>query len=371
MKSKIEHSAHRSEIDLVDLVDFLVTKRKIILLSVSVSMLLGIVYALLVPAQYEARTTMLPQLGDNGSMSSGLSGLASLAGVNLGQVGNTKGDISVDLYPEIVNSVPFQMEMLNTNIFLEELPDTISYREYLENFSPRDPLNVIKKYTLGLPSIVINKLKGSPVEVSLSKSVKDSLLKLNRGDYIMIESGKRSLNVSVDKKTGKVTLSMLSTHPKVAAIMTNKALTLLQDFVIDFRLAKARQEFIFIDELFLEKMKEYEAAQQKLSYFRDRNINMTTSSARTELNRLDGEYQLKLGVYTEIAKQRESSNIEIQKNIPGFSIIDPVVVPLDKAYPSKLKIIMMSVFLGLFFCLIILGTEKFLSFLLSRGVFNK
>ncbi|MGW8122577.1 Wzz/FepE/Etk N-terminal domain-containing protein [Roseivirga echinicomitans] len=372
MKNKTEESSYRKEIDLVDLINFLLTKRKIILYTVTVSIFLGIVYALIIPPQYEAQTTMLPQLGDNGGMSSGLSGLASLAGVNLGQVGNTKGDISADLYPEIVNSVPFQVEMLNTEFFLEELRDTISYREYLECFSPKDPLNKVKKYTLGLPGLVINMLKGGILDEGGGEtSSKDSLFKLNRSDFILIESGKRSLNASVDKKTGKVTLSMVSTHPKVAAIMTNRALTLLQDFVIDFRLAKARQEFVFIDKLLLEKMDEYESAQQKLSSFRDRNINITTSSARAELIRLEGEYQLRLGVYTEIAKQRESSNIEIQKNIPNFTIIDPVVVPLDKVYPSKLKIIITSFFLGLLFCLIILGAIEVLSFLRSKADFYK
>jgi uncharacterized protein involved in exopolysaccharide biosynthesis len=76
-------SNEEDSIDLLALAKTLWNGRKTILIAVAVGALLGVVVALSTPNKYTATSIMVPQTG--GKSSSGLSNLASLAGVDLGR----------------------------------------------------------------------------------------------------------------------------------------------------------------------------------------------------------------------------------------------------------------------------------------------
>lgn len=359
------------EIDIFDLMRDVWSWRKVILKWLITFFVLGVVYALMVPKQFNVKTTMIPQLGQGGSVGSGLSGLASLAGVNIGEMGDTKNDISPQLYPEIINSIPFQLTLLNQKVILKGIDYPLTYKEYLTNHTLRNPINTVKKYTIGLPGIIIESFKKNEELNDIQPSsmvVVDSLYRLSRVDFELINSSRRALGLSIDKKTNKVTLTVILTDPVMATQIAKRALSILQEFVIEFRVAKAKQEFLFIDKLFEEKRREYELIQDSLSAFQDANRNITTASARAELNRLEGDYELSVGVYSEVAKQRETAKIEIQKNIPTFSIIQPASVPLEKSKPSRIKIIFVSILLGFFLSITYMFSRKILRYVTAKVV---
>jgi len=55
-----------------------------------------------------------------------------MAGVNLGSMGSSSG-ISPALYPQIVNSIPFQIELLQTPLTIKGKDKPISYSNYYKN----------------------------------------------------------------------------------------------------------------------------------------------------------------------------------------------------------------------------------------------
>ena len=55
-----------------------------------------------------------------------------------------------------------------------------------------------------------------------------------------------------------------------------------------------------------------------------------------ELERIQAEYSIALNVVTELATQVESAKLQVSKDTPIFSVIDPVTVPTQKNL-SKFK----------------------------------
>jgi len=109
-KLQSQHSPD-DEIDLIALAKTAWSNRKIIIRAVIVSAILGVVIALLSPKEYTASTTLVPQLSSGSSRSGGLSSLAAMAGFNL-NLNQSTSELSPMIYPQIVQSVPFQLELM-------------------------------------------------------------------------------------------------------------------------------------------------------------------------------------------------------------------------------------------------------------------
>ena len=103
------------EIDLVELARKLWNERKLILKSCGWAALIGLVVGFSIPKEYTTTVTLAPETGMNKSMSGGLSALAGLAGISLGDMQGADA-LSPTLYPDIVKSIPFSVEMFDVKV---------------------------------------------------------------------------------------------------------------------------------------------------------------------------------------------------------------------------------------------------------------
>ena len=97
-------------IDIIALLQSIWIGKKLILKTVLVFMILGLFIAVFSQNKYTASTTIVPQSSSEKSGGS-LGGLAALAGINLGGVGQ-QSSISPQLYPQILTNISFQKELL-------------------------------------------------------------------------------------------------------------------------------------------------------------------------------------------------------------------------------------------------------------------
>ena len=74
-------------------------------------MIIGLIVAIFSQKEYTASSTMVPQLSKSQSKLGGLSSLAAMAGFNLDMNMETS-ELSPYVYPQIVQSVPFQLELM-------------------------------------------------------------------------------------------------------------------------------------------------------------------------------------------------------------------------------------------------------------------
>ena len=104
------------EIDLIELLKKVYLEKKFILKISILAALFGVVYALFQPNEFTSTTTFIPQLSSGVKTGgSSLSGLASLAGINIGSM-ESSSEFPPTLYPQVVNGIPFQLDLLSSEI---------------------------------------------------------------------------------------------------------------------------------------------------------------------------------------------------------------------------------------------------------------
>jgi uncharacterized protein involved in exopolysaccharide biosynthesis len=207
-------------------------------------------------------------------------------------------------------------------------------------------LGTIKKYTLGLPGLVKKSLFSEPDELKVLTNTQVKKLTLKEEEIYL--QTKKLISLIVDKKEGFVTLSVAAENPEVAAIIAQNAQHLLQQEVIDFKIKNAQELLTFTETLYKEKKVAFEALQDELASFRDQHQNISSGLFGNKLSRLESELAIASAVNEELAKQVEQARIQVSKDTPIFTIIDPVAIPNQKTSPKRTLIILSFAFLGFF-----------------------
>jgi len=345
-----------AEIDFMNLAITFWDGRFVISKIIIISLFIGIFVSLLIPNEFTASSTIIPQISDQksklGGLSgiSGLSGLAAMAGINLST--STGSEISPKTYSTIISSVPFQLELMKTPLNFENLGSQVTLFDYYTRIKRG---NSIVKYTIGLPSLIIKAIKGEKKN-NFSPSENNPLYILTEDQYEIQKIIEKQVNIFVNDIDGNVSINCSLPEAYAAAQLVQNTQTLLQRYITEFKIEKAKIDQEFIQQRYDEAKKNYQAAQQQLALFRDRNKNMSQSIAKTEEERLYGEYTLVTGVYSELAKKLEQAKILVKEETPVFTIISPVSVPTQKSHPNRPIIVIISMFIGF-----ILGTTWVLS----------
>ena len=325
------------EIDLIALLKTVFRARRFIIRVVTFFAIVSVVVALFSPVSYTASSTFMPQLSE-GRSSSSLGGLASLAGINLSAVmGGQPQEISPSLYPKISKSIPYRLSLLNEPVG----PNDISMRDYiLENGSGPSVLSTIKKYTIGLPGLLFTRPE------SEDGNSETSLLTISEEDKELFAYLEGVLTIEVDEKEGLVSLHAELDDRLVAARLAQAATDLLQRNVIAFKSQSARNNLDFIERQFEFKRQEFEQIQDSIAIFKDQNLNITSTLYQNQLTRLESQFTVTSSVFQELAGQVEQAKIQVNKDTPIFTIIEPVSVPLERTKPKRSLIVVIWTFLG-------------------------
>ena len=340
---KQTESAKEDETNLIALVKTLWEGRRTIIKTLIIFTVLGLFIAILSKKEYEAYTVMVPQIENPSSNLGGLSSLASLAGFDMNMNAGTEA-ISPILYPEIISSVSFQLEIMNAEYTFDELEEPTSLLDYYSNIYKPGVFGTLKKFTIGLPGLIKSaKQRAQPEKESDSKS--DIIRLTLEQDEVRKIIGK-NISLVLNDNNGQLTLAARFHQAYLSAQVAQKCKELLQEYVTQFKIEKAAAQLEFIRERYEENKKEFEEAQSKLAAFRDANKNITSEIMRTHEEQLQNEYQLAFEVYSELAKQLEQSMIKVKEDTPLFSVIEEVIVPIEKSKPNRKLILIVWIFLG-------------------------
>lgn len=314
-------------IDWMDILRRIYAIRKTLFKAAGVGVVLGIIIALSIPKQYTVTVTLSPEMG--GDKSSG--GLASLLG---GGASSSSNDaLNVTLAPDIVASTPFVLELFNTRVqtLNGELDTTLV--AYLDE--QRTPW---WGYIKAAPGMAIGAIK------SLFAEKADTVTKLNpfqltEKEYQKVEKLRKVIVTNVDKKTAVTTLSVTLQDPKVTAIVADSVVGKLQQYIIDYRIKKAKEDCAYLEELYKERQQEYYQAQSKYAHYFDTNRNIAFQSVRAEQERLQNDMNLAYQVYSQVAQQLQVARAKIQEEKPVFAVVEPATIPLEPSGTSKKMIL--------------------------------
>jgi len=333
-------------IDILALVKQLWDGRKTVILFTAVFIVLGFVAALTMKRTYSVSTVMVPQVGS--SKSSSLSSLASLAGFDLG-TSTGASDLSPLIYPQIVNSIPFRKELIYTPVHYAKVDTAVSMYTYLTEIEKPGVIGTIKKYTIGLPGVILSAIRPKPAPLALPDDGKAGAeakpVLLDEKEVKVLKVMARSVSLAVDKKEGYITLNVNGSEPIQTAELAMKAQKLLQEEITRFRVEKSQNELDYIQARYDEIKDETESYQEQLAKITDRSQNTTLTRDKIELNRIQNKFNNANSIYMELAKQLEQSKMQVKKDTPVFTIIQPVAVPTQAAN-SRAKTLVVWTFLG-------------------------
>jgi Chain length determinant protein len=331
------------EIDLLALFRIFWSGKRTVIKYTLLSGMLALLFAMFVPNEYTAVTILVPSGNESSSKLGGLSGiggLAAMAGININA--SAGSELSPILYPKIVSSLPFMLELMNSPLNFKELNKPVTLFEYYsEHYKP----NPLIKYTLGIPGIIINAFQHQRKDVEIA-NISNEPLEISLNQRFVFQTLKNLVILEVDAKEGILTLKTTMPEPKAAAQLGQRAQLLLQKYITEFKIRKAKANLDFIQQRVDETTRKFEEAQQRLASFRDRNKNISLSTSKAEEERLSSQYNLIYGVYSDLSKQLEQSKIQVKQDTPVFTIIEPVSVPSKKSKPNRIVIIFMGLFIG-------------------------
>ena len=210
-------------------------------------------------------------------------------------------------------------------------------------------LGAIKKYTIGLPGVIIGAIRGGNQSAIVETSpVVDStnvfnLSSTERRVYNAIQS---AVQINPNSRSGTVVIGYTFPEAKVAAEVTDKIYNTLEEYVSQFKSEKLNDNLEFIEKSYETAREDFLNAQDRLSSFQDANRGLTTASARSMEARLRNEYDIAYTIYRELATQREQAKIAVKENQTILTLVNPPVVPLVKSAPRRSIIIVGFLLLG-------------------------
>lgn len=325
------------EIDWMDILRKIIAIRKTLYKAAGIGLVLGIIIALSTPKQYTVSVTLAPEMGSDSKSG----GLASLASSFLGgSMGNSPDALNAALSSEIVSSTPFLLELFDTRVqtLNGELDTTLV--AYLDE-QRGSWLGAV----LAVPGMAIGAIKG------LFTEEPDTVAPLNPFQLTPKENRKvatlrQSILADIDKKTGITTLSVTLQDPKVTAMVADSVVVKLQQYIINYRIAKAKEDCSYLEQLYKERQQEYYNAQQRYAQYVDANKSLVLQSVRTEQERLQNDMNLAFQVYSQVAQQLQVARAKIQEEKPVFAVVEPATVPLQPSGTSRKVILVGIVFLA-------------------------
>jgi uncharacterized protein involved in exopolysaccharide biosynthesis len=331
------------EIDVIEVLQKFWRSRKIIYKTVTVFFIIGLIIVLGTPKEYVSEITVLTE--SNSGSSTDMSGLfqqfGGFAGVSLRK--NTQ--ISSNLYPIIIKSKPFLLDVINKKVTESKYGSQLTVAEYIKRYNKPSVISLILENTIGLPGKIIGWIKGKPEPSKVNAESKN--VNTIYPEQIGIAN---ALSARIEVKKGKIlgtlVLSVEMQDPLVAAQLTDSVLTCLTGYITNYNLKKVKADLEFVVKRQAEAETKYLITKRALASFRDRNKNVISANIRSEEERLQTENSLAMNVYNGLSNQLEQAKLKVQERTPVFRVMEPAKVPSGKSKPKIVSSLVLMIFLG-------------------------
>ena len=334
------------EIDLMDILRKIIGIRKKIYKAAGIGLIIGIIIAISIPKQYTVEVTLSPEMGS--TKGGGLSGLAASFLGSGATMSDGTDALNASLSADIVSSTPFLLELS-----VMEIPASENKKMTLNTYLDEES-SPWWSYIIGLPSMVIGGVKSLFIkedEETISDRGNQGTIELSKKESQKIETLKKMIIASVDKKTSMTTVAVTLQNPKVAAVVADSVVGKLQEYIINYRTSKAKEDCIYLERLFKERQQEYYVAQKRYADYMDSHDNIILQSVRAEQERLQNDMSLAYQVYSQVASQLQVARAKVQEEKPVFAVVKPAVVPLNPSGTSKKIYVLAFIFLSV--CIVI------------------
>ena len=343
-------------IDIIGIIKDLWNHRKFIIIVTAICFFIGMLYLLGSERVYYSEAKLLPETSSEFSQLGQIFQQAeNIFGIQ--RRGEEEG-IGIAMYPYIVESIPFQIDLMQKEVYFSDLGERITIFEYFtEHYKPsavNQFYDFVWNITFGLPNTlknIINSIGSSDDETS------------NRVDFSQFSSFEEPtylpgsvravanrvsdyISVQREPQSGLVLIGIALPDPIASTEMVILVKNLLQEYVIEFRTEKAISNLVFIEEQFEEAKVNFETLQDSLAKFQDQNINPARQSLVIQQERLQFEVEMAFALYSNIGRRYQEAKIKVQEETPVFRVHEPATVPTRPSEPKAERILLGSLFMG-------------------------
>ena len=142
-------------------------------------------------------------------------------------------------------------------------------------------------------------------------------------------------------------MSFTDQNKSISAQITQIAQSLLQEKIIEYKIQSSNELLDFTVEQYNYKKLNFEFLQDERAIFVDKNINISSSLFQNKLSRLESEVNISESIVQQLASQVEQAKLQVNKNTPVFTTIQPVTSPFERSAPKRSLIVLVFGFLGI------------------------
>ena len=291
-------------------------KRKPFILFNTGVLILTLVYLLfLTKPFFESNITILPEYGSkSSSILSQLSGLASIAGVKVGESAPT------EIYQNLISS--------------ESVLAKVIYSKYkTEKFS--DPVDLIRYF-------------------EIDKSDDNTAIGKRKAFLTMVKMMQMNIiSTDVDRMTRILNIKVTLPEAQLSSDVANKIVESLDLYIRTQRKSYATEQSFYIAKRTAEVKDSLISAENALKNFREQNrITSQSPNLLLEQGRLLRNVEILQTVFVELTKQLEIAKIDEIKDAPVVNVKEFTKNPVIKAGPRKLSSLITTMFFSVLLSII-------------------
>lgn len=272
--------------------------RKKILLINTIILIVTILYLLFLTKPYfQSTVTILPEYGSKSNMLSQLSGLASLAGVKVGDSAPT------ELYQNIITSETVLQEVVYSKYKTNQHSDSVNLITYFE-------------------------IEGKDDNTELRR----------RKEFLHLYEAllQSRIATNVDRMTKILNVTVTMPEAQLSADVANNLVKSLDLYIRTQRKSYATEQSYYIEKRTQQVKDSLNIAENKLKNFREQNrITSQSPNLLLEQGRLLRNIEILQTVFIELTKQLEIAKIDQIKDAPVLNVKEYAKNPVKKAGPRR------------------------------------
>ena len=327
-------------LDLTIIVPILLMKWKLYAFCILGAIVFSLIFVFTIPRYYTCKVMLAPEAtSDNG-----LNSLMSSFG--FGDMDNTDDAISPKLYPDLMTSNDFIVSIFPVEITTMDGELTTTYYDYLLHHNKRSWYEtflgeMMKNMKTEKANVSSNALEGKTFSPAF-------LLTKEQDDIAGIIA--KQVQYDYDKKTGVISVMVTDQDPLVCALIADTVSSRLQDFIMDYRTKKARNDLEYILRIYAQAKTEYEESNDKYVAAVDANWDIVNETAKARLEALSSDKTLKYQTFSAVTQKLEAARAKLQEATPVITVLQGSSVPQKPAGPKRIFITLILILVACFVC---------------------
>ncbi len=332
-------------IDMREVWKNIVKQKKCFFIALPVAFVLSSLIIISVPRTYSTSTTVAPEIENSVSSGGALSSIAASFGFDMSNVQSTDA-ISPVLYPDLMEDNGFVTSLFNIHVTTADKDVDTTYYAYMRYYQKQSWFSALGNNITKSIEKIFPKSDDKFERISSQKGFNP--YNLSKKDNGIIEMMRRNISVSVDKKTGVISISAKAQDPLVCQVLADSVRERLQDFIIKYRTSKAHRDVEYYEKLTNDARKEYEKTRRLYASTADANQDVLLESEKSKIEDLENTMQMQYNTYTAMNTQLEAARAKLRQYTPVFTIVKGANVPIKASGPKRMIFVAFWVFVTFF-----------------------